>query len=479
MPETDARPALTGFEGTFGGSLGARREPQRSVASGTRQEIVGQTIGKQASTVVLSRPGSTQARVPEAGQASGTPEIFLSPRVIDRQAFEDYSRALRELINEAAAGSEMLRQSAVDAEQAKTSLRETIASQQATIEHSTKLIALLDQRAVQTRQTLEGALDTTRLVEAVRESSDVLMSERLAHLNRRIEEAVRLADERVSSVDRRLSPLMKEADRRIQTLNGQVDAQLSPTIAGLQSLCDRAEAIIGKAGTDGTGGTGLADLVNRAEAARTETSIAVGRLEVVREQAEQSSRVLEHAAVTAGPLIGEVSRLHGTLETAMARAKELSASVQDKIATEASTLRETAAGAIGQLGVESARVRSELSGVIEQAHQARRAAAQAASTGEEAASHLSGLLDRLEPWHSVLLAPNGDDDLPLPLQDVLNRVRVDLRRDLAGVASALRAVADRTETVLGMGGQQTDVLSETKTVPTGRVGVRPIERNLE
>lgn len=467
MSDSAPKSALTGFEGTFGDLTSDRSGAGSSGGPGGRSDSPRPTLRTTLPSAPPPRPAAASFAAPEAPAARGVQDIFLSPRVVDRQAFNDFSQSLRELIDQAAAGTEALRRSALEAEQAKASLKELIATQQMKLEQSTKMIALVDQKAQQTRKLIEGAGDPTARIEELRSRTDTLVQDRLAQLAQRVEDAVTAADARISSVSDRLAPLMKEADRRIATLNGQLDAELAPSIAGLQHLCDRADVIIGRGGPDGTSAGGLNDLVVRAERTKDEAAFALRQLDSVREQAEQARRMLGEAVTASLPLIDEVASVQGHLESTVARATELGRTTQADIVKELATHRDTVAQAIGQLGADSDRLAAQLTEAIDSAHQARRAATQAAGTGEEAAGHLTRLLDRLEPWHGVLLAPAGPENLPLPLRDVLNAVRVELKRDLAGVASALRAVAERTEHVLETQESLPDVLSETKSVTAG------------
>lgn len=469
MSDTNARPTLTGFEGTFGDLVSDKADGKGLPTVGRRSDVPGQLLRTPVPPAASIR-GGVQAQISSDSMAPrGVQDIFLSPRVVDRQAFNDFSRSLRELIDQAAAGSESLRRSALEAEQARTSLRETIASQQVKLEQSTKLLAQADQKAQQTRKLIEEAGDPAATIEAMRVRLDHLVEEKLAKLIQHVEEGVRDAEGHMVSVGERLAPLMREADRRITSLNGQLDAQLAPSIAGLQRLCERADTIIGKAGPDGmTDGTevgGLNNLVIRAERTKDEAALAFRQLDSVREQADQARRILGEALHAAMPLIDEVASVQGHLESTITRATELGKTTQDNISKALATQREVATQTIGQLGTESGRLRAELTEAIEYTHQARRAASQAAVTGEEAAGHLTRLLDRLEPWHGVLLASTGGDQLPLPLRDVLNTVRVELKRDLAGVASALRAVAERTERAIETETPLPGVLSEAKSQP--------------
>ena len=501
MSDSNPKPGTTGFEGKNDHGRAAAMASLRAKFGGQSAAVsvnAAPVAPVVAAAPVVSAPSPTSSKLishaaPVAPSAPAAPsvaslnpistdEIFLSPRVVDRQAFHEFSQTLKEMIDQAANGADVLRSAAADADRSRESLRDSMASQQAKLDLAGKAIATIDSRTDQTRRLIDGANSAVSKIDEIRVKADALIEDRIARLAARIDEVMRSAEAKIAAIDERLAPMIHEADRRIQALNGNIDAELAPSIAGLQHLCERADEIIGVPGSEGAGRGGLNDLVQRAERAKEEAGFAVRQLESVREQSEEAKRILSEAVASSVPLIDEVASVQGHLESTVARAVKLTTTTQETLTKQLDDQRTSAESSLGRLNSDCQRLKTELSETVEQATLARRAATQAAITGEEAAGHLTRLLDRLEPWHGVLLCRNGGDDLPPPLREVLDGVRIELKRDLTGVAAALRAVAERTEQVLDFSSARAivaptsaEVISESK--PPARAESRRLDRD--
>lgn len=374
-------------------------------------------------------------------------DVFLSPRVVDQQAFSEFSSSLREIINQAATTAGALQKAAVEADRSRDGIKDVLSAMQLKSDHITRLLTGVEQRADQTRKLIEGAGGAVSKFEEVRVKADAMIEERLAQFTSRMDAALAAAESRIAAIEKRFEPLLTEANRRIDTLSGNLDAELMPTIAGLRHLCERAETLIGSAGPDGTVIGGLNDLVSRAEVAKRDAAFATRQLDAIRDQADQARQILGDSVNAAVPLIDEVAGVRDHLNVAIEQANALATMTQQGIETQFRTHQAATDETIARLTADTEIAKTELTTSIASANEARSAATQAAITGEEAAAHLGALLEKLEPWHGVLLAPGGtgDGELPMPLRQVLDRVRVDLKRDLSFVASALRSVAERTE----------------------------------
>lgn len=449
---------LTGFEG---------KDELNSATGSTRPAATPFTFNRAAAAEAADAAGPSAGVSANAGNGAGgaakgagggaggalKEDVFLSPRVVDRQAFGDFSQSLREIIGQAASTAGALQKAAVEAERSRESLKDALQAQQLKTDHITRLLTGVEQRADQTRKLIEGAGGAVSKIEEVRARADATIEDRLAQFNAKIDVALQAVEAKVSAMEDRFRPLLSEADRRIGTLSGNLDAELLPTIAGLRHLCERAETLIGTAGPDGSVMGGLNDLVSRAEVAKRDASFATRQLDSIRDQADQARQILGESVNAAVPLIDEVMGVQDRLVSAIDQANMLSVTTRQAINDQFRAHQAATDETIARLTADTEVAKTELGASIAIAHEARRAAAAAAITGEEAVSNLSVLLDKLEPWHGVLLARGGagDNELPVPLREVLDRVRVDLKRDLSFVAAALRSVADRTESAVEPG----------------------------
>ncbi len=106
-------------------------------------------------------------------------DVFLSPRVVDRQAFNDFAVQLRDLIEQVGTQAETLRTAAAEAQRTRDGLRESMNANQMKLEMVTRALASIDQRAEQARRMIEGAADVAVRVDGLREQADQVIQERV------------------------------------------------------------------------------------------------------------------------------------------------------------------------------------------------------------------------------------------------------------------------------------------------------------
>lgn len=153
-------------------------------------------------------------------------DVFLSPRVIDREAFNDYSGTLRRLIEEAAHQTEALKAAAAEAAQAQTALRETAARHQGRADNVTRALAAIDQRLAETDRLAQVAEQTRRGIQAASTEAQAALTARTDELAARLDAAAVAATETVRRAEHgsteAVMNLVSSAERKLT----QVEAKL-------------------------------------------------------------------------------------------------------------------------------------------------------------------------------------------------------------------------------------------------------------
>jgi chromosome segregation ATPase len=372
---------------------------------------------------------------PHAGPAPTTKDdIFLSPRVVDRQAFNEFAGQLRALIDQAAAQADALRSAAGEAQRTRDGLRDAINANQMKLDMATRTLATIDQKADQTRRMIESASDVAHRVDELRTTADQIISERVGILCQRLNEAEEAAVTQVDTLHARLVEAVQGAAGQDACLREAIDAASGPQIERLAELVARADAVAGSE-------NGLASMIERADAAGRLAIRATSELAGVREQADQARQILAEALNAAVPIIDDAGTVQGHLEHTVAEAIRLTQTAQQAAARDADARRTALEQQLSRVQPTIEQARAELDAIVHAAAAARDAAAQATAAAELASERLASLLDEVRPWQRVLLGGNED----APVGAAINGVVVELKRELRGVAGALRALAERTE----------------------------------
>ncbi|UYV14049.1 MAG: hypothetical protein NCW75_07090 [Phycisphaera sp.] len=322
-----------------------------SRTAGGTQQIEAQDAGE--------KPG--QAEYPRVRTAG---EVFVSPRVVDRVAFEDYAQALRKLLAAATSEGEHLRRTAVDASRTLRAIGEVLPAVDTKLAKAGEMLNTLTQR-------LESAETIAKRAEAAAERA-VTAERRIKDMDDRarqriFEAGTAAADEAVTRVEEVAEKRANELDDRGETLSTFVDrgrADLAEARAkavealqkvaeqtradaqdGLEAIRSRGtqarEAIaedhsdathdIGQArnesveaiGTErGAAEAALADRVERLNARMDELiETAEGRLAGVIET--RDAEAAERAAVLTERIEGMATRMDETFEAAEKRLAEV------------------------------------------------------------------------------------------------------------------------------------------------------------
>ena len=176
-----------------------------------------------------TRTGGTQIEPkdgPEGRESGQFPrvrtaeEVFVSPRVVDRVAFEDYAQALRKLLASATTEGEHLRRTAVEASKSLRAIGDVLPAVDKKLARAGELVAQLSdklERVEAAAKRAEAAADrATTAEQRIRD-----MDERARH--RIFEASGAAADEAVTRIEHIAQKRADELDDRGVTLNEFVD----------------------------------------------------------------------------------------------------------------------------------------------------------------------------------------------------------------------------------------------------------------
>ncbi|MFN9021766.1 MAG: hypothetical protein ACK5XK_00320 [Phycisphaerales bacterium] len=143
-------------------------------------------------------------------------EVFLSPRVVDREAFNDYSSLLRRLIEDASGHAQALRTAAGDAALAREALREFTGKSQPRLDAAARALELFEKRAAEVESLIDGARASARGIEAQARDAQDRMARSMAEFEARLVEHQRRLEDHAAAAEAGLR-------QRLEALSAQVE----------------------------------------------------------------------------------------------------------------------------------------------------------------------------------------------------------------------------------------------------------------
>lgn len=455
---------------------------------GTLNRSDGAAAGDPARAPLPRKPAPTPGRDP-AG-------VFLAPRVVDLEAFNQFSATLRGLIEQAAAQGDALRAAFADAQLARESLGQLSGKTRPQVEAALKALQAVERRAREAGQTVaaaEVAAEELRRLEAgaragvegLHAEVDALIESRVnervqALLQLRLGEAERHMADAVERLERQARARSEELEQRVTEFLGRMDDHTRHVGDALNARIEQAER-------------------RAAETVRQISASSEEHLAVFRVKADEILRPLEEAVRRAGDLLGPgaspvqgeqtgdggvsrtalgdvralLDRAEGVsrdlalcLDESSARVEHLRATADDLKHSISNALvtcdeadrslterRREAERLIAALEGPLAEVRSGVTDAGERLRQTLRELETARTTAEAACrgaqqvlDRLSGLVGDLEPWKG-LLANQDRGEVPQPIRDMIAAVRGEMAEDLARIAAAMEQISAKTQHV--------------------------------
>lgn len=421
--------------------------------AGTPQQTLGGAIGQSL----------TQGQPPVAE----TPEIFISPRVIDRRAYGELAGELRDMIERAVAERLALTAALDQAGKAARDLREREMAQQSNFELTLRAMKSIDEKAAKIEQLIANAANQSKVFETLEAKAGGLIETKLNMLDARTLAITSAATSKTEALEERVRQASRELEQRIDAIRRDAQSISAPVHDGLLKLCERATALINA----GEGG-GLKELVSRAEGVRDAAGEIVQRLEEVQSRAERGRESIETWSKEAEQRIGQLSarthELESRTQDIIAQAERNLEIVKSTVTRQQAEAADRAQQSIDRLqatieqlqvlgntvGADGERVLQEirpqadaaileLRRAVEQAKDATSSSGVAMRLLDKSTTQVKDLLARLEPWRGVL---DGD---PAALPEPLERMIHGVKSELGTIASALRGAAERAERAAG------------------------------
>lgn len=346
-----------------------------------------------------------QAQYPRVRTAE---EVFVSPRVVDRVAFEDYAGALRKLLAAATTEGEHLRRTAVDASRSLRAIGEVLPAVDKKLAKAGEMLSTLTQR-------LESAEATAKRAEAAAERA-VTAEQRIKDMDdrarQRIFEAGNAAmDEAVGRIEEVAEKRAKELDDRGETLTTFVD----------RGRADLAEAR----------SKAVEALHKAAEQTRSDADAG---LRAIKDQASEARERIAEDHANASHAVGQAR--NESVEAIAAERCEAEAAMSERIATLSARLEEL---------VEQAERR--LTGVFEERDE--QLTEQAVTLSERVEATTSRMDEMLEEAQKRLtgVIESGDTKAGERVEALGKRIAEEVEPKLAEAEANADAVLDRIEKV--------------------------------
>ncbi|MCA3005999.1 MAG: hypothetical protein ACK51N_02760 [bacterium] len=220
-------------------------------------------------------------------------EVFLSPRVVDREAFNEYATQLRRLIEQTAEHAGQLRNAADDANTAQQNLLASAARNQPKVEAALKTLAAIEARSLGVERLIKQA-----------ETQAARLAELEAHAGRVLED--------------RLGEVAATVERHVSDGLERIAAAAEQSTASLTAQREAAQTQIKLAAEDS------AALISTAAAA-AESRYAEIRSEAARVMQEAQAKAAELSALHSAALAETERRLLTLAEVADRKMAQLNA----------------------------------------------------------------------------------------------------------------------------------------------------------
>ncbi len=423
-------------------------------------------------------------------------EVFLSPRVIDEGAFEDFAsrlkreidrasgetKGLRELLEEVrAAGGTLAEMGRVYREQRDRAreLNDATASQQALVEQMLERASelgvaharfehdvdgVLAQREVELSQRVDAAMEQFGgSLDAAANKAIGKVDGRVAQVEAQIEQALgkfekmleaRLTQE-VADASARIERCVVHARKQLAdvetakaTLQQQVDDVVCTALDALRTECERAEALMN--GEDGS------------ESLRTNLQRAdklCARLDEILETAANDEKRFATTFVGISAQVDEASRRYMALEESLRKAIRASNSTEKLLASRTDDVRHVSTA----LDAARARADQAVQNLQRNAVYSESAVENGATKQQQLAATVQRaerILASIEPWRGVLLEHSATGKLPDEIEQVVRRVRRGVLKEYMQGGKHAKPIGEQVELK-----QDPTVIEAKKQVP--------------
>jgi hypothetical protein len=151
-------------------------------------------------------------------------EVFLTPRVLDKRSFDEYSETLRQLIREASSHSRSLQASTGDVKSLGEAANKTTRDLQTRVEQAAKFVPLLEQQLARAEKLTKAPIDERAIAAAVQGAIERVILSRIAELDQRTAAATRL----ISALDDRIERIAEATESAIAP--DAIETKIAPAL---------------------------------------------------------------------------------------------------------------------------------------------------------------------------------------------------------------------------------------------------------
>lgn len=374
---------------------------------------------------------ATRAEIPQAS----ADEVFLSPRVVDQVAFEEYGRQLRSLVDALSENAGSLHTSLREAASVRAALETVTSEDRERLASASELLTKLDERATRIEAALAKADKLDEIGKTFEGEADRLLGSRVSELEKRMAQSIasfsRQLQTQLDAHNSESKVLLAKLQTGREQMDQHIEQKVSRTLNALREQCDKAEYLAGRreSGSAKAATGSLAQMIERASEVQLHAKEAIALLDDADEQTNDL-----HSRIASA--IDSASSLVETLTSATDTAQEARASLTLDV--------DRASRAQRSMETESKRAEGLARKVALHTKEAKKAEgllADSRKMAKASSNELRDALASLEPWRKVLLEPTSQAKLPEPIAELVREMRAELGTDLLTMTEAMKQVA--------------------------------------
>lgn len=233
-----------------------------------------------------TKSAQTSTPGPTIDAASTIDEVFLSPRILDRHAFDDYAESLRTLIKDASGQGESLRTATSGVEELREGLRDATGELGKRLEAAIKVLPTLEQHVKTAERLRQEVINPKLIADELRETIDKLIEEKTTEMQARL---ATLVDRACITIDDQTAKARQQAE--------ELSAKAADALARAQQLLAQSESLARRA-DDATVNLMSAETRTQHAIADTEAR-AHAATSSVEAQSRQALADIDHRSITA------------------------------------------------------------------------------------------------------------------------------------------------------------------------------------
>ncbi|MBX3380530.1 MAG: hypothetical protein KF805_10575 [Phycisphaeraceae bacterium] len=175
-------------------------------------------------------------------------EVFVSPRVVDRRTFEEYSLTLQQLIREASGHGRTLEVTSTEVRTLRETVQSLTRDLQIRLDAAGKVLPSLEQRIARAEQTADSVArltsDPSRLEGLIKDNLAGLVRNQATEFEFACERTVQLAHARITEREELLARATAEFERLFETKRAELDRAQTDAMQSIESRAASVEAIV-------------------------------------------------------------------------------------------------------------------------------------------------------------------------------------------------------------------------------------------